>query len=228
MGLGCGMSMIKYILFVFNFLCALCGIALVSIGAVILAKLDDFKKPFEDHNVHAPPLVFIALGAVVFIIAFFGCCGAVRESYCMTTTYGFLMMTLIVLQIIVAVFIFLYIGDVTKATQIVLEKVFQEKSNPGNQEVIDVIQRQLECCGLKTPLSPLQIFDQSCCPTSELPCTYLTVFKQGCSDAIAHFIDMMGKTLGYVAIGVAGVQLVAVIFSCCLANEIRNQDRRYA
>jgi membrane protein CcdC involved in cytochrome C biogenesis len=53
---------------------------------VILAKLEDFKKPLEEHNVNAPPVVFIALGAVVFIIAFFGCCGAVRESYCMTTT----------------------------------------------------------------------------------------------------------------------------------------------
>jgi CD63 antigen len=197
----------------------------VSIGAVILAKLGDFNKALEDQNVHAPPIVFIALGGVVFIIAFFGCCGAVRESYCMTTTvmileihlrtffsrlfihfqYAFLMMTLIVLQIIVAVFIFLYIGDVTTAIKALLEKVFNEPSVAGNQEVIDVIQRELQCCKFNGPIG--LAFDQSCCPTSDLPCTLITAYKQGCGTAFVNFFESLGKTLGYVAIGVAGVQV---------------------
>ena len=41
----------------------------------------------SDHNVSASsaPIVLIVVGVVVFFIAFFGCCGAWKESYCMVT-----------------------------------------------------------------------------------------------------------------------------------------------
>jgi hypothetical protein len=53
------------------------------------------------------------------------------------------MMTLIILQIIVAVFIFLYIGDVSQAAKLVLKKIFDDASNPANKDFIDVIQREV-------------------------------------------------------------------------------------
>jgi Tetraspanin family len=127
--------------------------------------------------------------------------------YSLCSQYAFLMMTLIVLQIIVAVFIFLYIGDVSKAADLLLEKVFNDPSNAGNQELIDVIQRELHCCKFKGPGLSFTL-DKSCCPPSDtIPCTLATAYQQGCSSAFASFIESLGKTLGYVAIGVASVQV---------------------
>lgn len=71
---------------VFRFVPQLCGIALVVIGGVSLAKIADLQDISDEHSIVAPSILFIVLGSIVFVIAFFGCCGAIRESYCMTTT----------------------------------------------------------------------------------------------------------------------------------------------
>jgi CD63 antigen len=57
------------------------GIALMAVGGVALKKVGDVKHVFDDGD-HPGffPAAIIALGALVFIIAFFGCCGAIRES----------------------------------------------------------------------------------------------------------------------------------------------------
>lgn len=57
------------------------GIALVVVGGIALKKIGDVKHVFDDGD-HPGffPAAIIALGALVFVIAFFGCCGAIRES----------------------------------------------------------------------------------------------------------------------------------------------------
>uniref|UniRef100_A0A336K9P6 CSON005313 protein n=1 Tax=Culicoides sonorensis TaxID=179676 RepID=A0A336K9P6_CULSO len=64
------------------------GIAFVAIGGIILAKAGDINTAFKDTNAYSVPIALIVLGSIIFIIAFFGCCGAVRESQCMTMTMG--------------------------------------------------------------------------------------------------------------------------------------------
>lgn len=51
------------------------------VGGIALKKIVEVEKIFEegDHPKFFPAAV-VALGAIVFVIAFFGCCGAIRES----------------------------------------------------------------------------------------------------------------------------------------------------
>lgn len=53
----------------------------MAVGGVALKKIGDVKHVFDDGD-HPGffPAAIIALGALVFVIAFFGCCGAIRES----------------------------------------------------------------------------------------------------------------------------------------------------
>lgn len=81
------MNLILTKIYLFSF--QLCGIAIVAVGVVFYLKLDDLETVFDDWNVVAIPVLFIVLGAAIFIIAFFGCCGAIRESRCMTVTVSF-------------------------------------------------------------------------------------------------------------------------------------------
>lgn len=62
------------------------GIAFVAIGGLILAKAGDIENVLKEHNTYSVPIGLIVVGSVIFVIAFFGCCGAVRESQCMTMT----------------------------------------------------------------------------------------------------------------------------------------------
>lgn len=64
----------------------LCGIALIAVGVGFLLKYDEVLDAFRDVNVNVAPIAFIVIGSAIFLIAFFGCCGAIFESECMVST----------------------------------------------------------------------------------------------------------------------------------------------
>uniref|UniRef100_A0A2M4A0S0 Tetraspanin n=1 Tax=Anopheles triannulatus TaxID=58253 RepID=A0A2M4A0S0_9DIPT len=225
MALNCGHSTIKYLLFIFNLLCSLCGIALVVIGAVSLVKLDEIREISDEYNIIAPSVLLIVFGSVVFIIAFFGCCGAIRESYCMTSTYSFFLILLVIAQIVIAVLVFVFIGDVKIAIQKGFERIFNDRDNKLNSDLIDTIQSNLECCGKSSFLDWGLNFPQSCC-SSGGTAPVCVPYTQGCVSRLSEFLESAGNVVAWVSIGVAVVELLGLISACCLANAIRNSERR--
>ncbi|KFB48708.1 AGAP007209-PA-like protein [Anopheles sinensis] len=225
MALNCGHSTIKYLLFIFNLLCSLCGIALIVIGAISLVRLDEIRDITDEYNIVAPSILLIVFGSVVFLIAFFGCCGAIRESYCMTSTYSFFLILLVIAQIVIAVLVFVFIGDVTVAVKKGFERLFQNRDNPLNRDLIDTIQQNLECCGKSSFLDYGVDFPQSCC-SSGGTAPLCVPFARGCTGRLSEFLDSAGNIVAWVSLGVAAVELLGLISACCLANAIRNQQRR--
>jgi len=229
MGMGCGMSMVKYILFVFNLLCALGGIAILAVGVAFYLRIGDIEKVFEDWNVQVVPILFIVIGAIIFIIAFFGCCGAIKESHCMTVTYSTFLIIILIAQIVLAIVVFVYIGDLQDATKIVIERLWDRRDQEGNRQIWDTLQSNLKCCGLNGALDWGLPLPSTCCEPGTTACLpIVTAFTNGCGQALNDFIYTSGNIIGAVALGVAGIELIGFIFACCLANSIRNQTRRYA
>jgi Tetraspanin family. len=72
------------------YLLQLCGLAVLIVGALSYANIDEasyfMDKVNNEVNVSASPIALIVVGSIVFIIAFYGCCGAIRESHCMIVT----------------------------------------------------------------------------------------------------------------------------------------------
>jgi hypothetical protein len=58
------------------------GILISGVGTTIKAIYNNFDTLLED-RFYSPATLLIAIGCIVFLVAFFGCCGAVRESTCM-------------------------------------------------------------------------------------------------------------------------------------------------
>lgn len=61
------------------------GIVLLSTGAVIHGVYYQYQH-FLDNSFLSVPSLLMAVGSIIFIIAFFGCCGAARTNYCMIIT----------------------------------------------------------------------------------------------------------------------------------------------
>lgn len=59
---------------------------MVVLGVSILYKYDVVLDVIKDSHAEVVPIVFIAIGSAIFLIAFFGCCGAIFESECMILT----------------------------------------------------------------------------------------------------------------------------------------------
>jgi len=55
---------------------------MIGLGTTIHAIYNHFDSFLED-RFFSPAYLLIAIGCIVFVVAFFGCCGAARESTCM-------------------------------------------------------------------------------------------------------------------------------------------------
>ncbi|PSN47126.1 hypothetical protein C0J52_14495 [Blattella germanica] len=80
-----GMSCVKYLLFVFNLIFLITGIAILAIGGII----QDFYSDYSDllhGKFFVAPVLLLVVGVIIFIVAFFGCCGAIKENHCMIMT----------------------------------------------------------------------------------------------------------------------------------------------
>jgi hypothetical protein len=85
--MGCSTTVVKYLVFFFNLVFAIAGAGLLALGILLKLKNDDIQNFIPDkYHLGLPPILLIAIGSVIFVTAFFGCCGAIKESTCMLTT----------------------------------------------------------------------------------------------------------------------------------------------
>jgi CD63 antigen len=61
------------------------GIAILAVGALIQNFYSNYTD-FLHGNFYVGPVLLIILGVIAFVVAFFGCCGALKENHCMIMT----------------------------------------------------------------------------------------------------------------------------------------------
>ncbi|XP_022120100.1 CD63 antigen isoform X1 [Pieris rapae] len=231
--MGCGISFVKYVLFFFNLIVALLGLAVVGIGVAVLLNWTAFKSELEGH-ITVAPWVFIVIGAIMFVIAFFGCCGAIRESHCMVVTYAVFLLVIIIVQVALGVLLFAYQQNLKDALVKSVDTLFDKaRSDAASKTVFNNLEQQLECCGKYSAADYAFLVPKSCCSklgvTGQLlgeTCTIADANSTGCSTKVGEIYEKWSKVIAGIAIGLACVEVVGALFSLCLANSIRNMDRR--
>ncbi|KAL4714050.1 hypothetical protein ACJJTC_008404 [Scirpophaga incertulas] len=245
--MGCGTSFVKYVLFFFNLVVALLGLAVIGVGVAFLLNWAPVKDELQAHLTVAP-WVFIIIGAIMFIIAFFGCCGAIRESHCMVVTYAIFLLVIIIMQVILAVLMFTYGESIKESLQTGISGLWNKRSrDAAASEVFNNIQAQLQCCGNNGPADYFNVgLDKSCCDptalgTQVVGCTVANAYpgcrnrsatctRNGTSPSLASLFWAMysyGPSYDHLDAWNDGlVWVVGALFALCLANSIRNMDRR--
>ena len=61
----------------------LAGLVIFIVAIVVQVKFNEYASFFGTNNT---AVGLIIIGAIIMIIAFFGCCGAYKENYCMVLT----------------------------------------------------------------------------------------------------------------------------------------------
>uniref|UniRef100_K1RU12 Tetraspanin n=1 Tax=Magallana gigas TaxID=29159 RepID=K1RU12_MAGGI len=216
---GCCNSIARCLLILFNILFWLSGAALLGLG--IWFKVDkninsyldvievDTEDPYFDYAVY----VLIAFGAFVFLVGFCGCCGAVRESKCLLGFYIFFLMIIIGGEIAAAVFGFLYKDKVeTKVTDLLMETMEKYKTSKNVRNAWDFVQIELDCCGSDSPET-----------WKNLSITYY-YNAQGCKDGLKDLIMEYNWIIFGVAIGIAFLEVIGIVFAFCVCREINKDD----
>ena len=100
-------TMLKYIVFLFNFVFFLMGIGLIGIGAYIQINMSQYLD-FLGETYLNTSVILIIIGVVVLVVTFFGCCGACTENHCMLYTYGTLLALVLLAAIGVSITIYVF------------------------------------------------------------------------------------------------------------------------
>ena len=90
--------------------------------------------------------------------------------------YTLFLLILVIGQIIIAAFVFVYNDDVIKATDKGFDRLWQSRSVPVSIQAIDGIQRTLQCCGKSSFLDYGASVPASCCDKDSQFCNALTRF----------------------------------------------------
>lgn len=233
-----GMACVKYLLFVFNLIFAITGIVLISFGAVILVVYNDYSN-FVDSWLFAAPVLMIIVGVIVFLVSFFGCCGAVKENHCMIITFSVLLLLIFALELGAGISGYIMRGEVGTMLENHMSRTMPQYSKSDIGKSWDIMQHDLDCCGMNGPSDWANAGFQdntlplTCChnvplktnTTHQSTCDVnsLTVREKGCFNKFRSFIEDRAVVLGGVGIGIALVQLIGVTFACCLARSIRRE-----
>ncbi|XP_046680857.1 CD63 antigen-like [Homalodisca vitripennis] len=225
-----GMSCVKYLLFFFNLLFAISGITIFTVGIIIQNMYYNYSQ-FIDEKFFSAPMILIVVGVIVFVVAFFGCCGAIQESNFMLITFAVLLFLIFLMEVAGGVAGYVLQKDIdAMLKQRMDESMKKYNENPEITNSWNVLQYDLNCCGTDSLKDWEKIYNNgtipySCCPTNPVdePCTQDKANKAGCLGVLKELLEKNTALVGGFGLGVAFTQLIGVVFACCLARSIRKE-----
>lgn len=232
-------------MFFFNGIIFLAGAGILAVG--IWVKVDSGSifsflekipnAPSELAQVLNVGYLLIALGGLLVIIGFLGCCGAMRESKCMLLLF-FIIVLLIFLAEVAGAIVLLVLKPLVDSLFVKLGIVAAQNikedygSNPDITGLWDTTMSTLKCCGFNnytdftnSSYHQSKGYPPICCQYGGAPCSYTrnsTVPVSGCFTRIKELIEDNSVVIIGVALGIAALELGAMITSMSLFCRIKS------
>nr|BAI87827.1 CD9 antigen [Conger myriaster] len=221
MGVVGGIKCVKYLMFAFNFLFWLAGTAVFAVG--LWLRFDNKTKGlFEGEE--APSVFFtgvyilIAAGALMMVVGFLGCCGAIQESPCMLGLFFFFLLIIFAAEVAAGIWGFSnqdkVVNDITTFYKETFDN-YKKTKQETLKETLTLIHFGLNCCG------PTGIaFDGALqtCPKKE---GLELLITKSCTTAIEEVFNSKLHIIGGVGIGIGIIMIFGMIFSMMLCCAIR-------
>ncbi|XP_050499507.1 23 kDa integral membrane protein-like isoform X1 [Diabrotica virgifera virgifera] len=224
--MGCGEALMKLFMLVVNTIFALGGLILIVIGVVKKLNVKNLSEAIpDDYSIEVAPILTIVVGVIIFVIAFFGCWGAIRDSPFLLTTYGVILLVIFLLQIAVGIFAVTHIKDeenfkIQVKKQVI--RVFNEAKRNKKYELTDLIQKDFHCCGPDGSSFWGNDIPDSCFDSHKHQ------YKDGCKIKVYEFLHKTMFIIGITVIAFSVLEVIGCIFSLCLASRIKKRERRFS
>uniref|UniRef100_F6S9P8 Tetraspanin n=1 Tax=Monodelphis domestica TaxID=13616 RepID=F6S9P8_MONDO len=218
-----GTKCIKYLLFGFNFVFWLAGIAVFVIG-LWLRFHTQMKSIFnqEDNNnssFYTGVYIVIGAGALMMLVGFLGCCGAMQESQCMVGLFFAFLLVIFAIEIAAAIWGYSHKEEVIHEVQAFYKEIYRkmkDKESPyKDKDTLKAIHQAIDCCGLTG--APEQ-FIMDICPNKDI---ISSITVKPCPQAIEEIFNNKFHIIGALSIGIAVVMIFGMIFSMILMRKSR-------
>ncbi|XP_022113194.1 leukocyte surface antigen CD53 [Pieris rapae] len=210
---------VKYVLLIANFIFTLAGLTLFGLGIAALVNTSDLSG-VATTPLNAIAISIIVLGAIVFLVAFFGCCGSMKENRCLLITYALCLLLLAGAKIFLVVLMFKNVDNIGDLVDDWITKAFY---NIEGRDTIHAIENTFLCCGTTGPnsyIGILQALPPSCCPyDASQQCVSSNAYG-GCINIVTDFLVKYSDVFGGVLASVLAVEFVAILFAVMLSCSI--------
>lgn len=221
-GIEGGAKCVKILLFIFNLIFFLVGLLLVIAGALIQTKFNEYVTVLGS-SFSVAPFIIIGVGSFILVVAFFGCCGAFKEHVCMVQTFAAFLIIILIVEFAGAIAGFVLQSKILPIiTKALTQALGAYNKNNAYKVAIDKIQQEFSCCGVNSTSDWNGQIPPSCCAGNVTTCPQAKAFTQGC---LAGFQGFVNKNIGIVAgiaMGVCFIEILGIVFACCLASSIKN------
>jgi len=256
---GCLANLVKYLLFTTNFLIFVLGLAVFGCGIWVLVDQPSFMNLFDEASQQIPELadnfditlytsaawILLVVSALVVIIAFFGCCGAIKKSKCMLGTYFTLILAMFIVMVVGAVLG--YSGNLEETIKTPLMKALAKYDPENNSQGMEAykkawneVQTELKCCGIDNYKDWAVVTNwagainkpEGCCSLKrngdKIPDTQAcresndekTYYFNGCYTIIENTITENQDIVVGVAIGVVVVMFLNMLFAFAMCTMV--------
>eukprot|EP00794_Sanderia_malayensis_P018200 gene18200-20016_t len=222
--MSCGRSTAKTLMLFGNALFLLAGLGLLGVGGYIRYASKDYDSILGKDGLATPANLLIAVGAAVFLVAFVGCIGAIKESKCFLIMY-IIFVVLVLLLEIAAVVVAFYFREKAESyiTDSIIKAVQQTYGEPGQETVtdaVDEIQKRLKCCGARS-LSDWKTSKWAKKTNATIPgsCMYnssTAIYQKSCIEAMKEWASKNLVLLGGIGSAVLLIEILGIWFAVVL------------
>ncbi|XP_069837281.1 tetraspanin-1 [Dendropsophus ebraccatus] len=231
---------IKVLMILFNLAIFLAGGTLLGVGIWVSVDSTSFLKIFGTiPNGVAAQFVnvgyfLIAIGALLLILGFLGCCGAQKESKCLLITFFSIVLIIFIAEIAGAVVALVYSSVADSFLTSVLTPVLKNDygTNADVTKIWNNTMTDLKCCGLNnyTDFDNSQfvsknngLYPSQCCNSTTTTCNQdaaQATRMKGCFNQILDLLKSNAAIVGGVAAGICALELAAMVVSMYLYCKI--------
>ncbi|XP_074171714.1 tetraspanin-33 isoform X3 [Rhinolophus sinicus] len=206
--------LVKYLLFFFNMLFWVISMVMVSIG--VYARLMKHAEAALACLAVDPAILLLVVGVLMFLLTFCGCIGSLRENICLLQTFSSCLTIVFLLQLAAGILGFVFSDKARgKVSELINNAIVHYRDDLDLQNLIDFGQKEAVI--------------NTMCGQGMQALSYLeagkVIYTNGCIDKLVNWLHSNLFLLGGVALGLAIPQLVGILLSQILVNQIKDQIR---
>jgi len=218
---------IKYLLFLFNLLFWISGC--IILGVSIYLKVSKDGNKITDEAIPGVDLL-IAIGVIIMVLGFLGCCGAIKENRCMLMLFFIGLLLIFILLVAAGILGAVFENKAKDWVKEGLEKLLPLKDQKAEiQTDLQKLEEEGKCCGLITgPEDWGSSIPSSCeCKDEDQACKMVGGKKYYSTPCVTYVTDILEKN-SVVALGIAFAIAILMIFGMAFAMTLYCQIGKVA